>query len=182
MVRNKTGGNKTKGKGRKFSRPKTLNIEDLKKIDGQEYAYVKEKYGGGRFKVICYDKIERMAIMRGKLKRMSGKLNAGGLILVSLRGFQDDKCDILEVYKSENIDKLIEIKEITSSFAKEGKLQENIKDDIDYIQFGNKVNNESEEEEETSVNVDTQMDWLTNKDKYSNKNNENDIGINIDDI
>ena len=44
MVKNR-GGNKTKGKARKHNRPRTLNIDDLKKINGQEYAHVTEKYG-----------------------------------------------------------------------------------------------------------------------------------------
>ena len=38
MVKN-TGGNRTKGKARKHTagRKKTLNIDDLRKIEGQEY-------------------------------------------------------------------------------------------------------------------------------------------------
>ena len=185
MVKN-TGGNRTKGKARKHAsgRKRTLNIDDLKKIDGQEYAHVTKKYGGGRYELMCYDKIKRMGIMCGRLKRYA-RLEQGGFVLVSLRGFQEDKCDIIEVYKPEDIDRLISVGEVTEFFVKEGKLIESATDkDASYINFGNATNDLEESEE---ANGDTAVNWLEDDNEdgdysYHKGKDEIDIGINIDDI
>mgnify|MGYP001276330655 CR=1 FL=1 len=183
MVKN-TGGNRTKGKARKHTagRKKTLNIDDLRKIDGQEYAHVTKKYGGGRYELMCYDKIKRMGIMCGRLKRYA-RLEQGGFVLVSLRGFQEDKCDIIEVYKPEDADRLVSVGEVNEFFVKEGKLIESALDrDIAYVNFGNATNDldETEEQEDTAVN------WLEDDDggdySFHKGKDEVDIGINIDDI
>ena len=185
MVKNH-GGNRTKGRARKHAagRKKTLNIEDLKKIDGQEYAHVSKKYGGGRYELMCYDKIKRLGIMCGRLKRYA-RLETGGFVLISLRGFQEDKCDIIEVYKPEDVDRLISIGEVSESFVKEGKLLESIADkDTSLVTFGGASNNLDDDIEDTPVNEQT--DWLEDKDNdYSvnkSKNDDDDFGINIDDI
>ena len=125
MVRNSKGG-KHKHKARKDFKPKSLNIEQLKKIDGQEYAYVKEKYSSQHYKLICYDKVERLGCLRGKLRK--ARIKNSDLILVSIREFQDDKCDIIYHYKEEDIEKLKRAKILDDSFIKEGKL---ITDDDD---------------------------------------------------
>lgn len=185
MVKNK-GGNKTKGKARKHNRPRTLNIDDLKKINGQEYAHVTEKYGDGRYNLICYDKVTRLGIMRGKLKRYA-RLDRGGFVLVSLRDFEDNKCDIVEVYKEDDIEKLISAREVSSSFVKEGKLIESSKDNDNLIDFGGASNNLDERDEEDEVQVNNgNTDWLEGDDDntvgFGNNNKYDDIGINIDDI
>ncbi len=134
MVRNNKGG-KHKHKARKDHKPKSLNIEQLKKIDGQEYAYVKEKFSSQHYKLLCYDKVERLGCLRGKLRK--ARIKNGDLVLVSIREFQDDKCDIIYHYKEEDIDKLLRVKAVDSSFIKEGKLnidednQDNSSDDED---------------------------------------------------
>ena len=119
MVRNNKGG-KHKHKARKDYKPRSLNIEQLKKIDGQEYGYVKEKYSSQHYKLLCYDKVERLGCLRGKLRK--ARIKNCDLVLVSIREFQDDKCDIIYHYKEEDIDKLIQCKAVDSSFIKEGKL------------------------------------------------------------
>lgn len=97
MVKNK-GGNKTKGRARKNSRrPRTMNVDDLRKIDGQEYAHALDKLGDGRFRLICYDKVARLGILRGTLKRFA-RCDRGAFVLVSIRDFEDSKCDIIHIY------------------------------------------------------------------------------------
>ena len=119
MVRNNKGG-KHKHKAHKDHKPKSLNIEQLKKIEGQEYAFVKEKYSSQHYKLLCYDKVERLGCLRGKLRK--ARIKNSDLVLVSIREFQDDKCDIIYHYKEEDLDKLIRSKAVDSSFVKEGKL------------------------------------------------------------
>ena len=131
MVKNK-GGNKTKGKSRKTYRIKELSLKDLKKVDNQEYAFVVSVLGDGRCDLMCYDKIKRLGILRGKLRRTT-RVNKSDLILVSLRGFQDNKCDILAIYNELDKEKLIKANEIYYSFTRTGSLIEDLKDEFNSI-------------------------------------------------
>lgn len=140
MVFNKKGG-KHKHKSRKGFKPKSFNIDDLKKINGQEYAFVKEVYSKKHYKLLCYDKVERLGCLRGKLKKAN--IKNSDLLLVSIRDFQDDKCDILYHYKEEDIEKLEKSNIVDCSFIKEGKLTENNDNDID-------DNNDSEDEKQVN--------------------------------
>lgn len=157
MVVNNKGG-KHKHKARKDHKPKSLNVEELKKIAGQEYAFVKEKFSNQHYKLLCYDKVQRLGCLRGKLK--SARIKNADLVLVSIRDFQDDKCDILYHYKEEDLDKLEKINAIDACFIKEGKLSEE-----------NVVNDDADEEQ-----VNTAADTATTIDELEA------AGINFDDI
>ena len=160
-----SGGKKTKGKARKnFRKPKVFNSEELKKISGQEYAFVTKKLGDNRYTLICYDKVSRMGILRGSLKR-GPKLDINQMVLVSIRDFQDDKCDIIAIYSTEEVDKLIAFNEILPSFAKEGKICSSVPLEESIIQIGD----------------DTDSDDIS----LNSKNNDDDDeieGIDIDDL
>lgn len=71
----------------------------LKELD-QEYATALKALGDGRFSLKCFDGKERIGKVRGKLKKGHHKkwINAGDLVLVGLRGFQDGTCDIIDKY------------------------------------------------------------------------------------
>ena len=110
-----------------------------------------------------------------------------GFVLVSLRDFEDNKCDIVEVYKEDDIEKLISAREVSSSFVKEGKLIESSKDNDNLIDFGGASNNLDERDEEDEVQVNNgNTDWLEGDDDntvgFGNNNKYDDNGINIDDI
>lgn len=153
MVKNK-GGKKTKGKSRKTFRMKELGVKDLKKIDNQEYAHVISVLGDGRYDLICYDKKKRLGILRGSLRRTS-RINKSDFVLVSIREFQDNKCDIVGCYSQVDVDKLIKEKEVYYSFVKSGELIQNLKDDF--------VNSDDEDEEDDSkTNIINQTDLNIN--------------------
>ena len=67
------------------------------KDDGQEYAQVLSKLGDGRFKLDCYDGLERTGRICGKMRNRVW-IQVSDLVLVSIRGFDDDKCDIIHRY------------------------------------------------------------------------------------
>ena len=142
MVKNK-GGNKTKGKSRKIFRTRELGIKDLKKVDNQEYAHILSVFGDGRYELMCYDKKKRLGILRGRLKRTS-RIIKGDLVLVSLREFQDDKCDILAKYSQTDIDKLIKETEVYYSFVKSGELIQNLTNVFNSSESEDEVGNEKE--------------------------------------
>tara|TARA_B110000977_G_scaffold12429_1_gene15847 strand:- start:3111 stop:3584 length:474 start_codon:yes stop_codon:yes gene_type:complete len=148
MVKNK-GGKKTKGKSRKTFRMKELSIKDLKKVDGQEYAHVLSVFGDGRFELMCYDKKKRLGILRGSLRRTS-RINKGALVLISIREFQDNKCDIIACYSQTDSDKLIKEREVFYSFVKSGELIQNLKDDFADAESEDEVVNDNHSE--TTVN------------------------------
>ena len=160
MVKNK-GGKKTKGKARKSYYTVEMSLKDLKKVDDQEYAHISAVNGDGRYNLICYDKVKRLGIMRGSLRRKV-RAKEKDIVLVSLRDYQDSKCDIIAHYKTEEVDKLVKAKEMNYSFVRTGKLKNDIHDELG--------SSDSEEEEEANICINT--------DKPTMKKSE----LNIDDL
>lgn len=86
--------NKTSRKAGK----KELEFKD----DGQEYAHVIKIEGNNRCRVKCGDGVTRLAVIRGSMrKKIWIKLN--DYVLVGLRDFQDNKCDIIGKYSDEDV-------------------------------------------------------------------------------
>lgn len=135
MVKNKTGGNKTKSKARKTiqSSSHQFKYEDIIKVDDQEYAKILKIHGGGRYDLECYDGTKRMGISRGKINKI--KPNVGSLVLVSKRDFQDSKCDVLYIYHLDEIRCLIQKGDISSAFVNEKELSDNNNNDSEDITF-----------------------------------------------
>jgi len=114
MVKNTTGGSKTKGQARKFTsggQPKgklRMSIDEL-----EIYAQVTKMLGNGMCHVMCIDGETRLCHIRKKFRgrsRRDNSLTTGSWLLVGLREWElsstnkTDKlnnCDVLEVY-SEN--------------------------------------------------------------------------------
>tara|TARA_B100000925_G_C22007208_1_gene474249 strand:+ start:1915 stop:2484 length:570 start_codon:yes stop_codon:yes gene_type:complete len=172
------GGNQAKKKGRKNIQRKTYSLDDLIKGPGEDYAYVQDKFGDGRFRVICYDKVTRLGIVRGKIKN-SCRMLKGSLALVSIREYEDTKCDIIYEYLPDDIDKLLKNNIISESFVKTGTMLSNNNDNnYDDIKF----TEETIEDDQKSQNSDT---WesddenIVNTDHTIKKNNIKDF-MNID--
>jgi translation initiation factor IF-1 len=113
MVKNTTGGSKSKGMARK----NVTNARQASKLrvameEGEVYAVVIKILGGQRCSVIGADNVERACIIRGKFRggqRRDNVLKAGTMVLVGDRDWttkKEDKApeaDLLEVYS--DIDK-----------------------------------------------------------------------------
>jgi translation initiation factor 1A len=119
MVKNK-GGNKTKRVARKQlqNEAQKRSLNELMKTEGQEYAVVRRINGGGRFNLICADKIERIGVARPTLKRNKKFIEVNQMILVSLRDFQENTCDILDVYTGAEVEYLVKAKLLDEEFVK----------------------------------------------------------------
>ena len=142
MVVNKKGGNKTK------KQKKVTDNEDnkqiiLKDIDQmQEYAQIVKPFGNGRFEANCFDGKIRRAHARGNLKKKKIFVKAGNVVLLSLREFEDAKCDILDVYNQKEIKELKRL----------GEIPKNINEDITTtVEDDNGIDFEEEEENEDSI-------------------------------
>lgn len=56
--------------------------------------------GNGRLEALCFDGTKRLAHIRGKMRKKVW-INQGDIILISLREYQDDKCDVIQKYSSD---------------------------------------------------------------------------------
>jgi translation initiation factor 1A len=102
---------KTGGKVKFLKAGSKIKKEDLQiKDDGQAYGKAVKMYGGGRIEVECFDGVSRSGHIRGSFR--SGKISLGDIVLVSLRDYQDSKCDILLRYSPEDKRYLQSINEI----------------------------------------------------------------------
>ncbi len=83
---------KNKGKGGKNRRRGKNENEGLKRElvfreDGQEYAQVTKMLGNGRLEAMCFDGVQRLCHIRGKLRKKVW-INQSDIILVGLRDYQ----------------------------------------------------------------------------------------------
>lgn len=116
MVKNATGGNKSKGYARKDAGGSKGGKLRQAVEDGEIYAIVTKMTGNGMCNVLCIDKVERLCVIRGKFKGKgmhNNLLSIGTYVLVGERGWESTdkkdtkpKCDLLEVYSSSDKEKL----------------------------------------------------------------------------
>ena len=117
MVKNATGGNKSKkqARGSGSSAPQQ-NIRKAKE-EGEIYAAVTKIFGGPNCLVMCNDGVSRSCIIRNKFKtrgKRDNNITIGSWILVGIRDWEvrsdgTQKCDLLEVYSHYEKDKLKQI-------------------------------------------------------------------------
>ena len=113
------GKNKSRG-GKKHKRGKANRSNDTKRDlelrdDLQEYGLVVKLLGNCRCEIKCSDGVTRLGHIRGKMKKRVW-VNAGDIILASLRDYQDSKCDIIVKYNPSEINKLKSYGEIPQLF------------------------------------------------------------------
>ena len=123
-------GNQKGGKKHKRNKNQNFEAKELRKADpkeGQVYAKITKCKGNCRFDVHCTDGKERMAIMCGAMKKRKF-VNMGDIVLVSLRDFQDDVCDIIDSYDENQAKRLKDMKELPEAMKLE---EDNQFDDVD---------------------------------------------------
>jgi translation initiation factor 1A len=109
MVKNTTGGNKSKGQARKFITAKPSNKLRVSEDPCEVYSQVTKTLGNGMCHVIGVDNVTRLCHIRGKFRGRGKRDNFvgnGSWVLVGLREWDLDKtdtkkppsCDLLEVY------------------------------------------------------------------------------------
>lgn len=106
----KGGKNRRRGKNDNGGQKRELILRE----EGQEYAQITKMLGNGRIEVACFDSIKRMGHIRGKLRKKVW-MGQGDIILVSLRDFQDDQCDVVHKYNSDEARTLKNLGELPES-------------------------------------------------------------------
>ena len=119
MPRNTKGGNKAR-KGKNYvAKEKEITFKE----EGMEYAIVVKKLGGAHVEVFCFDNETRIAHIRGKMRKRVW-LNAGDYILISLREFEERKCDVILKYTDEESKRLIAYGEIKKDIIPKGEFDD----------------------------------------------------------
>ena len=138
-------GNKKGGKKHKRGKKDGFETKALRfKEDGQEYAQITACKGNCRFDVNFFDGKERIAILCGTMRKRK-YVNLQDVVLVSLRDFQDDKCDIIDTYDDNQVRLLKDGKHIPESIqlGEESEFNE----DLDGVEFTNDFPIEEDEGE-----------------------------------
>ena len=152
-------------KGKKAKKVKDDNIIerelDFKNVeDNQEYAQVTKLLGNCRCTVFCIDGIERLAHIRGSMTKKKQWIKIGDIILVSIREFEQSKCDVLFLYNLKEARRLKNLCELPENI----KINEN----IDLV--------EKDNEEDIGVDIaehDDDEEEEIKKEKFKNDFDEN---------
>lgn len=131
MPKNKGSGGKSHRKGKKTNPDEKRELEF--KQDGMEYGQIVKVMGGGRFEIVDGSGKKRVGHVRGNMfKRVW--INAGDIVLMSLRDYQDGKCDIMLKYLPEEVRSLRAYGELA------GSLGVDVQDENNDISFDSKKN------------------------------------------
>jgi translation initiation factor 1A len=186
MVKNTTGGSKTKGQARKFvNSVKQTNSLRISNDECEVYAQVTKMLGNGMCHVLCIDQQTRLCHIRGKFRGRGKRDNFIGnnsWILVGLREWEMNKdkdsiklqnCDLLEVYSPIDIERLKNTVNENWNIFNQEKINNKEEDTFDFIDEGT-----SEYMEIIQKQVD--LNNSNNNTSFVNYNEEEEI--NIDDI
>ena len=189
MVKNITGGNKTKKQKRYRNRDNP--IDNL--MDSQMYGVICENLGQ-HMMVLCSDGIKRKGELSGRARK-GPRLLPGSYVAVSLREFEIEKknCDILGVAHPPS--------DIISLFKKNDKKdnlgipfleeEDDTYNDLDNQQSAIVEISEEEDSEDdnskdyygraTDIKVNTEDVWKTKEESFQNSREENNNEENEDD-
>lgn len=136
MVKNQTGGNKSKHIARKdIVHNKTRFIQE----EGELYGMVTKILGNNQCHVLCFDKKTRLCIIR---KKFTGKhkqqhfLKSGSWVLIGLRDWETlhsdkmEKCDLLECYSESDKQTIRQQSNLDMSIFEDKTIEDEFKDDI----------------------------------------------------
>jgi translation initiation factor 1A len=149
MVKKTGGGNKHK---KKKNNPSTTSVERelIFKVESQEYAQVTKLLGNCRLEVQCFDGKTRLANIRGSMrKKVWIKIN--DVVLVSLREYEDNKCDVIHKYESKEVNRLKHLEEIPKTVKLSDEIDDKEEDiGIDFTEDGD----EDDEKQKIEINID----------------------------
>ena len=164
--------------GKKYKRNKNIAQENKNtrfkdENESQEYAQITSALGNCRFDVLCFDGKSRLATMCGKMRKRVF-VNQGEIVLVSLRDWQDSKCDIIDKYNANDVQKLKQKKCIPDFIKLEEKkvIDDDDEDDNNGFIFSTDMPSDSEDDE-------IEFNKKSSSDEESDTENDK---INLDEI
>lgn len=167
MPKNKGKGGKNRRRGKNENEAEKREL--VFKEDGQEYGQVIKMLGNGRLQAYCFDGIVRLCHIRGKLRKKTW-INAGDIILVGLRDYQEKKADVIQKYNADEARNLKTYGELPEN----AKINEGVGDDEDFgIEFGDMGQMAPSDQEETIENE------ISDSESESNDDDEDDDDVEI---
>lgn len=163
------------GKKRKMGKRQPEGDRELYfKDEAQEYAQILRLLGDSRLEVQCMDGVKRMAHIRGKMRKKVW-MACGDIVLVALREYEKDKCDIVHKYNEEEVRKLKQLKEIPESIKlpeSESKQNEEY-NDIEFL--GANKDDDSDDDVPNKNKKSNKKDWPDSDSDISEEEKEVDI-------
>ena len=145
-------GNKVGGKKHKRGKKDGYETKVMRyKEEGQEYAQITACKGNCRFDVLCFDGKERIAILCGSMRKRK-YVNMRDVVLVSLRDFEDKKCDIIDTYDDTQVRLLKSGKHIPESIQLEEESE--FSEDFDGIEITSELPNDETDSDSEEINFD----------------------------
>lgn len=142
---------KNKFGGKHHKKTKTVTQEKKSivfKENGQEYAKVIKKLGNGFLSVTCYsgsNMINRRAHIRGTLRKRNW-INPGDIVLINIREYQPDTCDIVLKYSEDEI-RILRMRKMIWSLNTDGSnnydiyCENEVDDDTEFDDINDNKNN-----------------------------------------
>ena len=107
--------------------------------EGQQYGIVVKMLGNRRLIVKTILLKEHLAIIPGKFKGRKNWISIGMLLLLNIRDFQDDRCDVIYIYNSR------ESKELQREGKLKGLIDINKTDVFNFGELDDEINTTFEE-------------------------------------
>lgn len=175
MVKN-TGGNKCKRQGRKHIHvPQQRSVRFIKE-EGELYAVVTKLYGGCNCEVMCMDGKTRLCVIRNKFRgrdKGDNTIAPKVWVLVGVRDWETrqgkpQKCDLLEVYREGEKDKIKENRDtdVTCLINEFEDVSSDInRCNFDFIDTNENVECETEIQNEINEAIQKEQDKGNNSDE-----------------
>jgi initiation factor 1A len=185
MVKNTTGGTKTKGLARKHQNSGGNSKLRLPEDELEQIAFVNKMLGNGMCEIITNNNEKLIGHIRNKFRgrhKRHNLISSGSIVLIGLREWEKPikNCDILTIYEDSHIKQLSNMPNIKmDNITKQQNIRDNIKEEDNGIfEFTNKITSNENED-------DSDEEEFTNKMNY--KNNDSFVmekvgNIDIDDI
>jgi initiation factor 1A len=180
MVRNITGGSKSKGMARKnVSNDKQKSTLRISEDEYEMYAIVEKYHGNKMCDVLCIDGESRLCHIRGKFSGKGKRDNTvakNTWVLVGIREYETVKegkkanCDLLEVYNDKEKETLKSTIKAQWSLFTKMEMSDSVDDTEtdNFIQFMDKTTEDHLNlmkasltiNSESSTSVEEQVDWV----------------------
>lgn len=160
----KTGGKRKKrGKKNTVVQKRPIDYKSNDPKENQQYAVVQTLSGDSRLEVLCEDGTSRICHIRGKFRKRNW-VRKGNIVVVAIREYQSNKCDLLHKYNNDEARTLLKNKIIPKSFFADsgenivnGDKSEDSQDKI--IFFVEEQPNRPEMPTDSSESEDAEEDW-----------------------
>ena len=183
MVKNTTGGTKTKGLARKHQGGGNRGQLRVPENELEQVAYVEKMLGNGMCRVCVLIDNETQILVAHIRKKFSGRhkrsnlITDGTCLLIGLRDWENPykNCDVINVYDHNEFQNILDIPSIPTDFIKPLLNRHN-------FNFDNKNNAEFDFCDDNDHDHDTYLDIPNKNNIYINNKNNNDYDIDLNDI